>query len=1077
MTDRRSNSKKAPTFVPSGFFALRVPLLPFDVLAQWKPAMGEPVSHARSGDTWAVESRQLREHLQRWMEDPIVREAIFLASPSLDESLPLWFEAPESERGQKVERTLVRYFARMAGRATPFGLFATNTLGQIGEQTQLRVGERSAVRKHTRLDMDYVCALVDQMRRTPEVMHALRYVPNSSIFRTPGHLRYLETHQRARGRSYNLVAVETTPYLESTLERARGGATLAELAEALVTNDADISLEDARQYTETLAESQLLVPTWAPTVTGPEPIPHLIAQSRDIPALVQVRERLTAVQTRLNEMNTAPGTPPEAYQQVARSLEVLPVPVALPRLFQVDALRPGGGLTLSHRVTDEILKGLEVLRRLTPRTEEGDLLTSFRERFAERYEGRAVPLLEALDEERGIGLRTEPRLGASTSPLLQGLPFRTRKGREPSRLGKHWEFLLRRVEQTWREGAHELVLTPEDVNNLTREDSAVLPDAFGVMGTLVARSAQAVDQGDFRFVLENAHGPSGAMLLGRFCHNDQELEARVREHIRAEEQLRPDALFAEIVHLPQDRIGNVICRPTLRQHDIIFMGQSGVPQQQQIGLDDLWLSLEGGRLVLRSRRLGREIIPRLSNAHSYSIYGVGVYRFLGLLQNQDQRGFRFQWGPLGRAAFLPRVSCGRTVFSLAQWNLDGRQLQEWRTLRMAERLASFQRFRQQARLPRWVCLKDGDNVLPLDLDNTLCLETLLHTLKDRAYAFLEELYPGPNELCVESSEGHYVHEVVVPFVRTEPVLPVRKVHDPSLAPTPRPRRFPPGSEWFYVKLYTGTATADRLLRTALSDVVRQLTASGIVDRWFFIRYKDPDHHLRLRLHGDPARLEAEAWPALRKACATLLDDGSVWRLQLDTYERELERYGGSEGIELAEELFAADSDAALELIKAYAGDQGADLRWRMTLKGLDVMLDDLGLELETKLLVAQRLRERFASEFAVDKRFEEQLGLRFRRERKVLEILLATTDAATGPLKPGLEAFRRRSARLRPLGNWLRRAWQEGRMTVPPEVIAESLLHLHVNRLLTGDQRAQELVLYDFLERLYRSRCARGMAG
>jgi len=50
-------------------------------------------------------------------------------------------------------------------------------------------------------------------------------------------------------------------------------------------------------------------------------------------------------------------------------------------------------------------------------------------------------------------------------------------------------------------------------------------------------------------------------------------------------------------------------------------------------------------------------------------------------------------------------------------------------------------------------------------------------------------------------------------------------------------------------------------------------------------------------------------------------------------------------------------------------------------------------------------------------------------------------------------------------------------MTVPPEVIAESLLHLHVNRLLTGDQRAQELVLYDFLERLYRSRCARGMAG
>ena len=1050
MTDRRP--RPPPAFVPSGFFALRTPLLPFDVLAGW------PTSSPR-------------EHLRRWVEDPQVREALFLASPSLDESLPVWLSEPESERGQKVERTLVRYFARMAGRATPFGLFATQALGTLGERTHLWLGERSTVRKHARLDMDYVCALVEQSRRAPEVRNALRYLPNSSLFRTPTHLRYLETRVRPRGRRYHLVGVEMTPVLEHTLARARSGATLAALAEALVAREPDVPLDEAHHYMEALVDAQVLLPTWGPPLTGPEPVPHLLAEARDIPALAPLRETLAAVQARLGEFNQSPTTPPEAWRDVARHLETLPVPVALPRLFQVDAQRPGGALSLSRRVTEELLAGVEALRRLTPRTPEGDPLTRFRERFAQRYEHRPVPLLEALDEERGLGLKLDARPGAGTSPLLQGLPFAAGEERERPRWGARWKLLLRRVEACWREGAHELELSAADLDALEEEDSAVLPDGFGVMGTLVARSAEAVDAGDFRFVLEHAHGPSGVTLLGRFCHGSPELEAHVREHVRAEERLRPDALFAEIVHLPQDRMGNVICRPALREHELVFMGQSGVPLEAQLRVEDLWLSLEEGRLVLRTHPQGREVIPRLSTAHAFGVQGVGVYRFLGLLQHQDQRGFGFGWGPLAAAAFLPRVRVGRTVLALARWNLRGAWLDTWRTLKGAERLAAFQRVREEARLPRWVCLKDNDNVLPLDLDNPLCLETLLHTLKERPYATLEELYPGPEALCVENGEGRYVHELVVPFVRTQPFLPPRA--PPAPAPErPSPRRFAPGSEWLYLKLYTGTATADRLLRTVLAEAVRRLVARGRLTSWFFLRYADPEHHLRLRFQGDPEVLDTEVWPALRRACAAALEDGSVWRLQLDTYEREVERYGGPAGMALCEEVFRADSDAALACVESTGGDEGAESRWRLALRGMDLLLEDLGLGLEEKLAVATRLREGFSREFPADGALEAALGQRFRAERPVLEALLAG-DVPEDPLRPGLEALARRSEPLRPVGRRLEAAWREGGLTLSPARLAESLLHLHANRLLVGEQRAQERVLYDFLERLYRSRRAR----
>jgi lantibiotic biosynthesis protein len=498
-----------------------------------------------------------------------------------------------------------------------------------------------------------------------------------------------------------------------------------------------------------------------------------------------------------------------------------------------------------------------------------------------------------------------------------------------------------------------------------------------------------------------------------------------------------------------------------------------VPEADRLELADLWVSLERGRIVLRSKKLGREVIPRLTNAHNYAAFGLSLYRFLGQLQRQGVQTLSFGWGPLAKASFLPRVVYGRTVLSLARWNVGPQVLESWGRAKDAERFQAVRRLRHEARLPRWVCLQEGDNQLPIDLDNALSVDTLVHLVRNRASGVvLEELYPGPGELCVEGGDGRYVNEVVVPFLRREPLE--RPSSGRALAvPRATPRHFPPGSEWLYAKLYTGTATADRLLRTTLAEALRTSSATGAVDRWFFIRYGDPDWHVRLRLHGEPRRLHAEVLPVLQEACASALEAGEASRLQLDTYEREVERYGGPEGMELAEQLFTADSEAVLELLQAYPGDEGADLRWRLGLRALDALLDDLGLTLEEKSTVVGRCRAGFGAELHVDRHFEEQLGQRYRREHKPLEELLARVVPAAEPWSAGLEALRRRSERLGPVVERLRSAEREGRLTLSVLGLAESFLHMHVNRLLVSDHRAQELILYDFLDRLYRSRLAR----
>src|SRR5262249_19756799 len=143
------------------------------------------------------------------------------------------------------------------------------------------------------------------------------------------------------------------------------------------------------------------------------------------------------------------------------------------------------------------------------------------------------------------------------SSLLEGLGL-SPPAEQRVRWGPRETYLLGRLTEALTQGAGELALTERDVDRLAVADPLPLPDAFAALARLEAASDEAVARGDFRLSLEAVLGPSGARLLGRFCHADPELAARVEEHLRAEEALRPGAVLAEVVHLPEGRLGNIL---------------------------------------------------------------------------------------------------------------------------------------------------------------------------------------------------------------------------------------------------------------------------------------------------------------------------------------------------------------------------------------------------------------------------------------------------------------------------------------------------------------------------------------
>lgn len=1072
-------------FIPAGFFVLRTPLLPVDALTRDAGDLLAPGAYASGGDLAEALRRDRARAVSRLralVEDPVIAEALFVASPSLDDAIAVWRRDGSDARG--AVEVVVRYLARMAARPTPFGLFAGGAVGALDERTRLDLGPREAYRRHTRLDTHFLAALCEALTRDPAIRPWLRVRPCDGLHRTSTQYRYAEarTAPDTHERTYHVVAIERSGPIDALVERASGGATPNELSAELRRVRPSLGRSEVDAFVDSVIDSQLLVHDLAPLVTGVEPIEAIVSTLRGIDGGAEAAAALARTDEELTAFDAARlGIAPSRYRTLAANLAELPVEQDLSRLFHVDLFKPAVSVTLGRLPLREIDRAVRLLARVA-RSAPRDELTRFRESFLDRYGDASVPLVEALDEELGVGFSSKMIRSAEPSPLIAGLPFRDVTPGSGAALSAREFKMLDGISDATRDGTIEWALSEEDVDALASDTPLALPDTFAVGATILAESAHAVDRGDFRLFLRDVCGPSGAVFLGRFCHGDPELRRAVEAHLRAEEAMRPDVIFAEVVHLPDGRMGNLLCRPVLRRHEIPFHGRSGAAPSLQIPVSDLRVSIVRGRIMLSSVALGREVVPRLTTAHNFPTAALGVYRFLCELQDAEApQIFSFAWGALNDAPFLPRVTRGRVVLSFARWNLQAADLRLFDARDAPTLYRNVQQLRARLRLPPWVGLVERDNVLPVNLDDALQLESFARLVRGRPHVRLTELILDERHLPVRGPEGRFVHEAIIPYrlaqtsARTEPS-----------AGRPRvwvPRSFDPGSEWLYAKLYTGTSTADTALRRIVAPVVEASCARGDARRWFFIRYADPEPHLRVRFQGDPERLLTRVLPALRDAAKPFREDGRLWKVQFDTYDREIDRYGGDDGIEHAEAIFEADSVAVMSIITRLEGDEGAESRWRIALAGIDGMLLDLDLDVSQRLDVIRRVRDSFAAEHGVDGPFRKQLGARFRLVRSDLESLLSTTrsarsehgDAASNdPFTASAAAFAHRAAAVAPSVRALSGLHADGRLTRTIQELAPSFIHMHANRMLLSEQRAQELVLYDFLERIYDGEARRG---
>jgi thiopeptide-type bacteriocin biosynthesis protein len=895
--------------------------------------------------------------------------------------------------------------------------------------------------------MAWLLRLVMEAENRPEVRRRLCYIANPRAFVRAGRVFLPEAAPMTDASGPGpAVSVRASNVVRRALTRARTSIPHERLVAELATAPG-ATTEKVEKLIGELWRQTLLLTDLRPPLTEPSPANYVARRLRENPDAADLLDRLEAALSAMAEWDASPiEYAASAYRKLATHPNANE-PAASEPSSQVDMALALGGSRITRAVAEEAARAAELLLRLTPLPAGLPHLEAYHRAFETRYgTEREVPLLELLDPNFGLGPPTpfhgaapigDPRKAALRQQTLYDLGITAL--REKQLVVELDEPKLAQLE-SWSPTAF------------------TAPQSLDLSLFVVAGSPTDVDNGRFQVVVgPNLGAIAAARNLGRFADLlGEEATTALQELGSAEFAQHPDCIWTELAYLPHRfRLANVSVRPHPRPYEITIGTTPGLSPDRVIPLEELVVGTRGGRFYVRWPARGAEVLACTGHMLN-NMQAPDVCRFLDDLRRDGRAQFSsFDWGSAAALPVLPRVQVGRIVLCPAQWRIDARAQKELAS-DPATFMTGLRKWRGRWHVPRYVYLSFGDNRLLLDLDDEAQADQLraeIRRLAEGAQLLLQEALPAPEHAWVGGPEGHFITELMIPLVlQPDRGATEAATSSPPLLPsfTIADRIRPPGSDWLFAKLYCPRTFEDDLLTGPVTELSRQAIAMGAANDWFFLRYADPEPHLRLRFRGRSERLIGELMPHLCAWANGLLADGLCTRLCFDTYDRELERYGGTAGTAAAEAVFGADSRAVVEMLRLNReGLLGMDLT-SLAVLSIDDLLTGLGAS------EAERVdwyRERASSRTVA--------GDEYRRRKDALRGLLGDPEQIR--TQTGGDALARvlaaRRNELEPIARRLDALTAAQELSQPKSMLFRSYVHLHCNRLLAGDRSAEEQVI------------------
>ena len=1027
-------------FEPLDFFMLRAPLLPFNLYEE-----------LFSSFNIIEKPSDLLRGLEEYGANDLFREAISVASPSLIQSIDHYENKNEDKKGQLL-KSLLRYLIRISSRSTPYGLFAGVAYGKYADQTNITIKEIDNHQKRTRPDMQWIQHLVRKIETDLNILKKLNVKFNSTAYVLGRTLKLPFSTGYSHLSNSNRFSIKYIEILQLINEEAKNAISFKDLTDKISNQYKQTSRNEIENYLHELVKVEILISEVRPPIMSSNPLEHIINVLNKVDGIEKIKTDLGEIKEKISLYDCiAIGEGEKAYRSLSRKMKEL-IDVEYP--IQIDTLLGSESVQLPYCVGKEVAEVAELLYKLSPVNCRFPHLDIYMKEFISKYgRNRQIPITELLDEDMGLGPPLTYRFSNRKSYL--NTDAITTRSQEKDNLLLQW------IIEVIQSGKSEIELTTSKIKQLHSFSSYdhQVPRSLELYFKLTAPSIEELNQGHFNLRFGANFGSEGVgRTFGRFTDlMGEDLKNRLETAYRMEENLYPDAIFAEVAVIsPVERSSNVTALENLRLYEIPLGTSSSKSADYTIDVNDLLVGLNDNNFYLWSKSLNKQVIPTKGHMLNYKDL-PNIYRFLCEIGSVEERGWSpFDWGHLSNGPYLPRIKYKNTILYPAQWKLSMSILNLDEGFSKKQWTEAFSLWRKQYHVPRYIYLGKTSTQLLLDLECSIHLREIYQEFqknsKESSLTIVEADDIKPTEFFLEREGKRFCSELVFPIIRrTDIITPKKMLSVQPNIPTTK-RRFLPGSEWISFKIYAPPGDQEEIISRDMYHFLKYVKEEKLIDKGYFLRYSDPLDHIRLRFHGNPPDLVTKLWPEIYNWITGLHNKNLINNMTIDTYEPEIERYGGIQLITKVEDWFAVDSIVSTQWLNLKQTNQiELDKELLAVISIVDLMSCFFpSYKGQLKWLDSIIHYKEYIKEFRRDR----NLYINWVRPSKNWEELRMSE---TGNLLYNTLSFRR-STFIEYMSS-IQKAEKNSELTASPISIFESLIHMHLNRIFGTNRMKERKVL------------------
>lgn len=810
-------------------------------------------------------------------------------------SLSTYNSYQENKINENVKDTINKYLIRASTRSTPYGNCAGVEMGVFSNYDNLKI-DTKGFKNIISVDAKWLYDIKKELLKDIDFMKNTKLYSNKNLIIDKNKVKNPQVSSCFEEEKHDYSIIENNNLIKLILDNSKNGIVYSNLVELISKEYEGVQEELVIKVLSELIESEFLMTELLGIVFSENSLKNfielLLKYKNDytyLNTLIKIDEKITEY----NECN-----------EIKTLKEIIELMKSI-KLDEKDYICCCRKINLkSNTISSEVKKELEenineivkLYEYYTPRKYN---LSKFKNKFTEIYGlNSCVPIIDIIDKNKfgGIELFEKNLNDYEYDDVVNG---------------EFYDIVESKILAALQNQEEEIMLSIDDFKNLKKKEEKIYFNPTLDLNVIITKEKEnyiynlAPNVGSYR----------GGNIYNRF---ESALDGNIYKNFVDEIKYYDDKyekenneLLIEIrENFKNPRMHNIRSYKQINNNYMAF-SLIDLENKKSISISELYLKLNNND-EFEIIHLGKNKKCRIVNNDMLNLFSKSkLSKVLYILSNNIYTDIFNVIGKLylNKYNYLPRIKMKNMILKPKEWNLSKGMLSN---KNIEEFSIDLKKAIERYSINRFVYLSDSDNRLLLDLNNEYYYKIIYKQFKKKGYVLFEENeFMNKDMLMTDIENNKYMSEISFTLVMDE----IEKVDsEEKNIINYTEEMLPMQYGWIYFKIY-GVDEMEEELFLELKEISMK---KDIFDKAFFIRYADEKgQHIRFRVKIKSEKENKIAIKYLQDKFEKMYNCKYFGNLEMDTYYREINRYGGKKMIDDVETFFEKDSMLVYDVLKYY----------------------------------------------------------------------------------------------------------------------------------------------------------------